>query len=296
MKRPQLRGLIVSSVTPFADDFSVNYDVLAHHADWLVRQGVHGLLIGATAGEYASLADDERLEIGRRVVDAVRGRVPVIAYAGHINRTRMLDLARGLERAGADAIMLAPPLVVGPTQDEIEAYVREVASAVSIGVVVYNQPGRTGTVIEPHAMIRLSAVPNVVAMKESGKNLEATTDVINGAHEGFAVLAGEADLFLASLALGAAGGILTPSNFAPKLTLNIYEAFQRGDLPEARRWNAKLLGLLHVLRGERKYHSAVKAAMRELGMPVGLPRPPLTDISPALKRQIRTYLTEAGLA
>ena len=132
-------------------------------------------------------------------------------------------------------------------------------------------------------------------MKESGKNLEATTDVINGAHEEFAVLAGEADLLLASLALGVRGGILTPSNFVPKLTLNIYDAFQRGDLPEARRWNAKLYGLLHVLRGDRKYHSAVKAAMRELGMPAGLPRPPLTDVSPALKQRITAYLMEAGL-
>jgi 4-hydroxy-tetrahydrodipicolinate synthase len=295
MKHPQLRGLIVSVVTPFADDFSVNYDALGRHVEWLVGQGVHGLLLGATAGEYASLSDDERLGIARRAVAAVSGRVPVIAYTGHINRTQMLALARRFEQAGADAVMLAPPLVVGPTQDEIEAYVRDVASDVSIGVVVYNQPGRTGIVIEPATMIRLSAVPNIVAMKESGKNLEATTDVINGAHEGFAVLAGEADLFLASLALGVSGGILTPSNFVPRLTLNIYEAFQRGDLPQARRWNAKLFGLLHVLRGDRKYHSAVKAAMRELGMAVGLPRPPLTDVSSGLKQRIKVYLTEQGL-
>jgi 4-hydroxy-tetrahydrodipicolinate synthase len=295
MKRPQLRGLIVSVVTPFADDFSVNYEALHQHVDWLVTQGVHGLLIGATAGEYASLSDGERLEIVRRAVAAVSGRVPVIAYTGHINRNQMLALARNLEQAGADAVMLAPPLVVGPTQDEIESYMRDAASAVSIGVVVYNQPGRTGTVIEPQTAIRLSAVPNIVAMKESGKNIEATTDVVNGAHDGFAVLAGEADLFLASLALGVAGGILTPSNFVPKLTLNIYDAFQRGNLPEARRWNAKLFELLHVLRGDRKYHSAVKAAMRELGRPAGLPRPPLTDISPALKQRIKAYLTEAEL-
>jgi 4-hydroxy-tetrahydrodipicolinate synthase len=295
VKRPQLRGLIVSVVTPFADDFSVNSEVLHRHVDWLVSQGVHGLLIGATAGEYASLSDDERLEIARCAVAAVGGRVPVIAYTGHINRNQMLALARGLEQIGADAVMLAPPLVVGPTQDEIESYMRDAASAVSIGVVVYNQPSRTGTVIEPQTMIRLSAVPNIVAMKESGKNLEATTDVITGAHDGFAVLAGEADLFLASLALGVTGGILTPSNFVPKLTLNIYDAFRRGDFPEARRWNAQLLGLLHVLRGDRKYHSAVKAAMRELGMPAGLPRPPLTDVSPALKQQVKAYLTEAGL-
>jgi 4-hydroxy-tetrahydrodipicolinate synthase len=256
---------------------------------------VHGLLIGATAGEYASLSDEERLDLARCAVTAAERRVPVIAYSGHINRTQMLDLARGMERAGADAVMLAPPLVVGPTQDEIERYVGDAAAAVSIGVVVYNQPGRTGTVIEPATMIRLSAVPNIVAMKESGKNLEATTDVINGACEGFAVLAGEADLFLASLALGAAGGILTPSNFVPTLTLRIYEAFQRGDLIDARRWNAALIGLLHVLRGERKYHSAVKAAMRELGMPAGLPRPPLSDVSQPLKQRIGAYLTEAGL-
>lgn len=295
MKHLRLRGLVVSCITPFNDDLSVNYNALGGHTDWLVQQGVHGLLIGATAGEYASLLDDERVAIARRAVESVHGRVPVIAYTGHINRTRMLELARGLEQAGADAVMLAPPLVVGPTQDEIEAYVRDAASAVSIGVVVYNQPGRTGTVIEPQTMIRLSAAPNIVAMKESGKNLEATTDVINGAHEGFAVLAGEANLFLASLALGVTGGILTPSNFVPKLTLNIYDAFQRGDLPEARQWNAKLFGLLHVLRGDRKYHSAVKAAMRELGMPAGLPRPPLTDVSPSLKQRIKAYLTEQGL-
>jgi 4-hydroxy-tetrahydrodipicolinate synthase len=131
-------------------------------------------------------------------------------------------------------------------------------------------------------------------MKDSGRNLEETAQVINRTKHGF-VLAGEADLFLASLVLGAAGGTLTPSNFAPKLTLEIYNAFQRGDLEGARRLNEELLGLLNLVRRERKYIAAVKAAMREVGIPTGMPRPPLTDVSETLKRDIRVYLVGLGL-
>jgi 4-hydroxy-tetrahydrodipicolinate synthase len=115
----KLSGLIVSVITPFDAEGNVNVDALCHHVDWLVEQGVHGLLVCAGAGEYFNLSDQERFEITTQAVTTAAGRLPVISYAGHMNRRTMLDLARRLETAGADAVMIAPPLVVRPTQEEL---------------------------------------------------------------------------------------------------------------------------------------------------------------------------------
>jgi 4-hydroxy-tetrahydrodipicolinate synthase len=295
LPHPQLRGLFVAVVTPFHDDASVDFRALERHLDWLVEQGVHGVMVAGTAGEYASLSDPERKEIALQSVRAVGGRGPVIVHTGHSNREPMLALTRHAEEAGADAVMLVPPSIVKPTQGEIEAYFREAASAVSIGVVVYNNPTRVGVGIGVDTLLRISEVPNIVALKDSGRNLAEIIQVIDQAGDRLAVLSGETDLFLPTLALGGRGGILTMANFAPGLHVELFESFGRGELQEARSLHRKLIELSGVLSAEGKYHAAVKAAMRLMGMPVGVPRRPLSNVSAESETRIRAQLERFGL-
>jgi 4-hydroxy-tetrahydrodipicolinate synthase len=295
LPNPRLSGLFVAVVTPFRDDASVNLHAMERHLHWLVEQGVHGVMVSGTAGEYVSLTDQERKELAVQTVRAIERRVPVIVHTGHSNRASMLALTRHAEEVGADAVMLVPPAIVRPTQDEIEAYFREAAADVSIGVVMYNNPARVGVSISPDTLLRISEIPNVVGLKDSGRNLAEITRVIDQAGDRLAVVTGETDFFLPTLALGGRGGILTMANFAPGLHVRLFESFQRGDLQEARSINRKLIELSRVLSAEGKYHAAVKAAMRLMGMPAGIPRPPLSDVSAESEAAIRAELERLGL-
>lgn len=288
-------GLIVAVVTPFDTSGEVNISVLADHLDWLIKQGVHGVMVTGTAGEFANLSDDERLLVAGRTVQTVGGRVPVIFHTGHMNRAAALALSRRAEDAGVDAVMLTPPPIIRPTQTEIERYFREIAAAVSINVVIYNNPSRVAVNISADTLIRLSEVDNIVALKDSGRNLNETADVINEAGDRMAILSGETDLFLPILALGGMGGILTMPNFIPKIHLELFEKFQRGDLEKARILNKKLAKFSKVLSVEGKYHAAIKAAMRQVGIPIGFPRLPLTDVSVDTQARIREQLKKEGL-
>lgn len=290
MGRPKLGGIIVSAATPFREDGSVGYEVLESHLNWLVEQRVHGVMVAGTAGEYANISDGERRQMAVRAVKAVAGRVPVIVQTTHMNRDCMLELTRHAEEAGADAVMLTPPLVVKPTQEEMENYFREAAAAISIDLVIYNNPGRIAARASAETIVRLSEVPNITALKDSGRLMEETTEIVNRVGDRLTVLSGEGDLFLATLAIGAAGGILTIANIAPRIHVELYEAFQQGNLELARELNGQLLAFGKVLGREGKYHSAIKAAMRQIGIPVGLPRPPLTDVSPETQARIREQL------
>lgn len=295
MPASKFAGLFVAVVTPFRVDGAVNFEMLERHLNWLAEEGVHGVMVAGTAGEYANLSDQERREIATQTVRTVGGRLPVIVHTGHTNRDSALELTRHAEREGADAVMLTPPAIVKPTQGEIEAYFREVAAAVSIDLVIYNNPTRVGVKTAVDTLLRLAEIPNISALKDSGRLMEETLEVINRAGDRMAVLSGEGDLFLPILAVGGTGGILTVPNILPRLHVELFEAFRRGDLARARLLNRDLLEFSKLLGSEGKYHSAIKAAMRQAGIPIGMPRRPLTDVSPALKSEIRKGLELLGL-
>ena len=283
-------GVFVAVVTPFLDDGSINLEMLSRHLEWLIDQGVHGLMMTGTAGEFPNLSDQERLDVAQRAADTVAGRVPVIFHTGHMNREAMLALTQQADKLGVDAVMVIPPLIVRATQDEMETYFREVADATSLDVVIYNNPGRVAVSLKAETLIRLSEVSGIAVLKDSGRSMNETAQIIEEAGPDLIVLSGEADLFLPTLALGGAGGILTMPNIVPKMHVELFDAFQSGDLERARMLNSALAGLSKVLSAEGKYHAAIKAAMRALDMPVGFPRRPLTDVSEDTNVMIRRQL------
>lgn len=291
MSRGKYVGIITSLITPFAESGGVNYDVLEELVRRSVDAGLHGVMVAGTAGEYPNLTDAERRKMARHAVRAAAGRVPVIVHTGHVNREAMLALTRDAEEAGADAVMVVAPPISQPTQAEIEAYFREVAAAVAIDVVIYENPGRVGVSVGPETLLRLAGVDNIVAIKDSGRNLRSANDVICQAQNRIDWLSGEGDLVLPLLAIGASGAILTGPNVTPVEYVKLYEAWVQGNLSHARALNQLLRNVSRVLSAEGKYHAAIKAAMREIGLPVGSPRRPLTDVSDDAKAAIRSYLT-----
>ena len=285
-----LSGLIVSVMTPFDDDGAVDLDAFDAHLRWLVGEGVHGVMIAGTAGEFASLESAERRAMAEHAVRVVAGDVPVIVHTGHMSRREALVLAEHADGIGADAVMSTPPAFVKPTQAEIAAYFTELAAKVGVDVVMYNNPGRVGVTMTPATIAELAAVPNIVAMKESGRSLGDTSDTIDLVGDSLAVLSGEGDLYLPTLALGGRGAILTVCNVLPRAHVELYDAYTRGDLAAAQALHHALVKLGRELGKGGQYHAAIKAAMREKGIPVGPPRLPLTDVGPAGLERVRAAL------
>jgi 4-hydroxy-tetrahydrodipicolinate synthase len=295
MEAGRLRGIIAAVITPFDVNGAVNLDILDQHLKWLIAQGVHGVMVTGTAGEFANLSDRERLQIASQTVRTVDGRVPVIFHVSHMNRDRMLALTREGGHMGVDAVMVTPPPIVKPTRREIEHYFREVAAAASVDVVIYNCPGRVGVGVAVDTLVRLSDVGNITALKYSGRDTKKAAEVIRRVGERLAVLSGETDLLLPILALGGTGGILTMVNFAPRIHIDLFEAFERGDLEQARLLSRKLGALSEALGAEGQYHAAVKAVIRDMGLPIGLPRPPLMDVSVDARAAIRARLERLAI-
>jgi 4-hydroxy-tetrahydrodipicolinate synthase len=276
--------------TPFNQDFSVDYEGIKTVVSGLCDDGVHGLMVCGTGGEFGSLTTEERKKIAEIAVAEVGNRVPIIVHVGHSSMTEMLHLADHAQEIGAPAVMSLIPFLLGVSQENIYQYFVDLANRINMDVMIYNNPSRTGINVDTKIFIRLAEVEGIGYLKDSSRNLRQTSDIIQGVGDSMVVLSGEADLFLPILALGGKGGITVPSVLVPKKVLEMYNASEMGDMEKARNTHYQIMELIQVLGSEGKFHSAMKAALRLQGRPAGLMRPPVSDVSDNCKDRIREVL------
>jgi 4-hydroxy-tetrahydrodipicolinate synthase len=293
-KNSKLHGVIVMVHTPFNDDFSIDYSGLRNVVRGLCDDGVQGLMVCGTGGEFGSLTIEERKKIAEVVIVEVGNRVPIIVHVGHSNMSEVHYLAEHAQKTGAPAVMCLPPYLLSPPQEDIYRYFAEIAKRLDIDVMIYNNPGRTGITIDPATIIRLAKGEGIRYLKDSARNLRHTSDIIQGVGDAMVVLSGEADLFLPILALGAKGGITVPSLIVPRKVIEMYNAAIEGNMEQARKIHYQVMELIHVLGSEGKFHSAMKAALRIQGRPAGRMRPPISDVSENCKNRLREVLMKLG--
>lgn len=291
---PALRGAITAIVTPFAADGAVDHQALAGLARWQVDAGIHGLAPCGTTGEGATLADDEHAAVIATVVQAVEGRVPVVAGCGSNDTRRTVEGARRAATAGADALLVVSPYYNKPNRSGMIGHYRAVAEATDLPVVVYNVPGRTGQDLGAALVLELAEIPGIVAVKEASGDLDQIASILAGRPEGFAVLSGDDPLALATVALGADGVISVVSNQAPAQMAEMMEAGLDSDLVRARALHFRLLELMRANFLESN-PVPVKTAMEILGRCSGRVRAPLGPSSDATRASLGEILQRAGL-
>ncbi len=288
-------GAGVAIVTPMCADGSVNYGKLNEIIEAQIAAGTDSIIICGTTGEASTLTHEEHLDVIRACVQAVNGRVPVIAGTGSNCTDTAVYLSVEAQKAGADALLVVTPYYNKATQKGLIAHFTKIASAVSIPVVLYNVPGRTGCNILPQTAVTLARrVENIVAVKEASGNLSQVADLLALADGCIDVYSGNDDQIVPIMSLGGKGVISVLSNVAPAQTHAIAAACLSGDYALAAKLQLAAIDLCHALLCEVN-PIPVKAAMNMQGLEVGPLRAPLSEMEPENQERLRKAMEAYGI-
>ncbi len=289
----QFRGSMVALVTPFCNG-RVDIPRLKGLVDWHVRQGTDGLVPCGTTGESATLSHEEHEQVIEVVIQAARGRIPVIPGTGSNNTDEAIRLTRHAERAGADAALLIAPYYNRPTQEGLYRHFKAVAEASRLPLILYNIASRTGVNIEPETFARLAALKTIAGVKEASGSLEQMARIKALCGDRFALIAGDDALTLPVLAIGGTGVISVVANILPKPVAQLVKAFERGRMAEARKLHYHLLAITKAMFLETN-PIPVKTAMGLMGLLEPELRLPLCPMSPANQEKLVAMLRQYPL-
>jgi 4-hydroxy-tetrahydrodipicolinate synthase len=286
--------LITAMLTPMDDRLEVNYPAVRQLAQHLADTGSDGVLVGGTTGESPTITRKERMRVLETVLDTVGDRVTVIAGTGSNSTADSVEVTREAELAGAHGVMLVTPYYNKPPQAGLVAHFSRIAAATRLPVMVYNVPGRTSLNMLPATVGRLAQVDNIVAVKESAGNLDQATEIVRAIPEGFRVYSGDDSLTLPIMSVGGYGIVSVASHVAGRQMKEMIQAYVGGDVARAaaiHRWLYPVVRALFMTTSP----IPVKAAVTMIGIPAGIGRPPLCELTGAESETLRRALAEAGL-
>ncbi len=284
-------GVIPALVTPFKENFEVDFEGIAKNLDYLEKH-VDALVPAGTTGEAATLSYEEHIEVIRYVCEV--SKKPVIAGAGSNSTREALFLAKEAEKAGADALMIVTPYYNKPNAEGLYRHYKAVADEVSIPILVYNVPSRTGLNTTPDVVEKLASIDRVVGIKEASGNLKQVAEIIRRLGDKFTVLSGDDFLTLPILTLGGKGVISVAANVAPHLMKEMFNAFKSGNVDKAREIHYRLMPLFEALFIDTN-PIPVKKAMELMGLAAGKPRMPLVELNEEKTEKLRKVLKDLEL-
>lgn len=289
MKQPLFTGTCTALVTPFLNG-QVNYPMAEQLLKRQIDAGIKAVVIAGTTGEGATLTDAEKIELVHRSKQYASDHCQIIAGTGSNATSKAIELSQKAEKAGADALLVVSPYYNKTTPDGLIAHYSAIASAVEIPIIVYNVPGRTGIDIPVEVYQQLSAIPNIIGVKEASSSISKISKILHACTRDFYVWTGNDDMILPSVALGAQGVISVVSNVLPVQTNALTQAALCNDLSSARQLHNKLLPLMELLFCEVN-PIPVKEAMRLIGFDCGECRLPLVQMTMANRAKLSIILT-----
>lgn len=289
MKESVFQGVCTALVTPFIDN-KVNYPMMEQLLGRQINAGITAVVIAGTTGESATLSDNEKLELFRRAKDYAGSSCKIIAGTGSNSTTHTIELSQAAEEAGADALLVVSPYYNKATPDGLFAHYLSIAHAVSIPVILYNVPSRTGVDIPTETYQRLSRVPNIVGTKEATSDITKIGKIISACDPYFRIWSGNDDQIVPVISMGGSGVVSVLSNICPEETIDMVSAAQNGDFDTAADLQRKLQPLIDLLFCEVN-PIPVKAALRKIGYDCGGCRLPLCALSKKNQQRLDSYFT-----
>jgi len=274
--------LLTAMVTPFDDQLQIDWERTARLIDYLIEsQRSDGLVIAGTTGESPTLTDEEKLELFRFAVKQANGRAKIIAGTGSNDTAHSIHLSKEAEKIGVDGIMLVSPYYSRTSQDGLLAHFRAIAAEVSLPIMIYNIPSRTGINIEAKTMLALAETPNVVAVKESSGDLDQMSAILAGAPSGFRLYSGDDSLTLPVLSIGGHGIVSVTSHLVGRQMKDMIDAHFEGRPADAAKLHLQLSpmfkGMFIGPKSRMVNPVPVKYALKRKGIDCGGVRLPLVN-------------------
>jgi 4-hydroxy-tetrahydrodipicolinate synthase len=289
--RTPFTGVGTALVTPFTRDGSLDELAVKRLARRQIEAGVHFLSPCGTTGEAPTLSHRDKLRVVELVLEEAHGKVPVLAGAGGYDTREVIELARDLERVGADGLLSVAPYYSKPTQEGLYQHFKAIAESTPLPIMLYNVPGRTGVNMAVETTLRLSEIRNIVAIKEASANVVQMSEIIASAREDFMLLSGDDPLTVAVMAIGGRGVVSVASNEAPSEMAQIVELCEKGDYAAARKLHHWLLPLIQVNFVETN-PIPCKAAMAAMGLIEEAYRLPMVPPSTATRDKVLRVLQQ----
>lgn len=296
----ELKGILVPMVTCFDKNGTLNESGIRQFTNFLIENGVDGLIPTASNGEGSHLSDEELKKVWELVIDEANDRVPVAPCTTSNSTAYTTELSKYAEDLGASAVMIAPPFYFGVNLTTIEllGHYEAVAEGINIPIILYNEPRIMGADLKPDLVAKLAEMENISYIKESTNDARRVHQIISVAEENITVFAGGCDIALEAFALGAKGWITGIHNFIPNKAVEFYklcveqEAFEAGRIM----YYEDILPFCRWISSTHKVVQAVKEAVNIIGLDAGPPRAPFTRITEKQKDQLRILLGKLGVS
>lgn len=288
MKKILFKGVGSAVPTPF-DENGVNISEFRKFLQFQIDNNVDALIVCGTTGESSTMTRDEKIIAINCALEVANEKIPVIVGTGSNNTREAIEMSEIAERLGANGILVVTPYYNKTTQQGLIAHYKAIAESVSLPIILYNVPSRTGVNIEPQTCLELSKIDNIVAIKEASGNISQVAQISNLCGDNLYIYSGNDDQIVPICSLGGIGVISVLSNIKPKFVHDMVYDFLDGNIDKARKMQLNVLPLINSLFSEVN-PIPVKYALNELGFNFGVPRLPLVEFSDTNKKVLRQYL------
>jgi len=282
----KFEGTFVVSVTPMTKDEELDLESFKDNLDYYIENGVHGITINGSTGEFAAQSLEELKSVMDAAVEAVNSRVPLISGTAACSTRRVIELTMYAEDAGVDGALIVPPYYSKIDETEIYEHFRAIDEAVNIPIMVYNNPWTSKIDIPPEGLARLAELDNVRYVKESSGDITRIPRILDLTDGKMAVFCGSDNLALESFFMGATGFICVAANIFPKHMSKLYEyANWEKDYDKAKALYSTVLPLCNFLESSGKFTQTAKFGLEYFGRKAGPPRKPFLPLSEEHRRQ-----------
>lgn len=288
MKKILFKGVGSAVPTPF-DENGVNISEFRKFLQFQIDNNVDALIVCGTTGESSTMTRDEKIIAINCALEVANEKIPVIVGTGSNNTREAIEMSKIAERLGVDGILVVTPYYNKTTQRGLIAHYKAIAESVSLPIILYNVPSRTGVNIEPQTCLELSKIDNIVAIKEASGNISQVAQISNLCGDNLYIYSGNDDQIVPICSLGGIGVISVLSNIKPKFVHDMVYDFLDGNIDKARKMQLNVLPLINSLFSEVN-PIPVKYALNELGFNFSVPRLPLVEFSDTNKKVLRQYL------
>ncbi|MCI1821632.1 4-hydroxy-tetrahydrodipicolinate synthase [Megasphaera sueciensis] len=288
-------GVIPAMITPLTKDGTFNESATRKLIDYLIGNGVHGLFVVGTTGEFYGFSLEEKRYIFQVAMDQANGRVPIYAGTNAITTKETVALTQMAEECKVDCVSILTPMFIKPSQEELYMHYKTVADNTSLPIIIYNNPPKTGVNVNAETIAKLADISNIVAAKESSGDMTLVGEYIRLTQgKDFSVLVGRDTMIYSSLVYGASGAIASCANVAPRLCADIYDKYQQGDLEGALKAQYQLAPLRIAFK-YGTFPAVIKESLTLLGIDAGPCMGPCGPLKPEERAALRNVLVEMEL-